>query len=67
MNGKKVAYTYRRHYLLGGEQVSGTGTVITEIIVGTDNGYAIKPDDGGDVVHVRRAGVWELPGASAPT
>lgn len=52
-----VSYQYRQHHLLGGAQVSGTGRVIAETIVGTDSAYVIKPDDGSDCVHVRVQGV----------
>ena len=56
-NGTQVTYTYRRHYLLGGEVVSGNGTIIGETIVGTDRAYIIKPADGSPSVHVRKQGV----------
>lgn len=57
--GTKVSFQYRTHHLLGGELISGVGTVTGETIVGTQNAYAIKPNDGGDTVHVRCAGVRE--------
>ena len=53
----KVSYQYRRHQLLGGALIEGFGIVLHEVVIGTDRGYAIKPDNGGDVVHVRHAGV----------
>jgi hypothetical protein len=52
-----VSFQYRQHYLLGGAQVSGTGRVIAETVVGTEPAYVIKPDDGADCVHVRVQGV----------
>jgi hypothetical protein len=56
-NGTQVTYSYRTHYLLGGELVSGTGTVIGRTVVGTDDAYIVKPADGSDCVHVRVQGV----------
>lgn len=55
-NGTKVSYQYRKHPILGGELVEGTGTVIGRTVVGTQDAYVIKPDSG-DVVHVRVQGV----------
>jgi len=55
--GTQVAFQYRQHHLLGGALIQGAGVVLHEVIVGTDRGYAIKPNDGGAVVHVRCAGV----------
>ena len=63
--GTQVSYQYRKHQLLGGELVTGTGEVLHRVVIGTDDGYAIKPNDGGDVVHVRHAGVRELPQVTA--
>lgn len=54
--GSRVEFSYRQHHLLGGAQISGLGVVISETIVGNENAYAIKPDNG-TVVHVRFAGV----------
>lgn len=56
-NGTKVAYSYRQHYLLGGEIVSGFGFVTGETIVGNEPAYIIKPTDGSPSVHVRKQGV----------
>lgn len=56
-NGTQVTYTYRKHYLLGGEVVSGTGTITGETIVGSEPAYIIKPADGTPSVHVRKQGV----------
>lgn len=56
-NGTQVTYTYRKHYLLGGEIVIGTGTIAGETIVGTEPAYIIKPADGSPSVHVRKQGV----------
>lgn len=56
-NGTQVTYTYRKHYLLGGEVVSGTGTITGETIVGSEPAYIIKPADGSASVHVRKQGV----------
>lgn len=56
-NGQQVTYSYRKHYLLGGELVSGTGTITGETIVGTEPAYIIKPADGSPSVHVRKQGV----------
>jgi len=56
--GTRVSFQYRTHHLLGGELISGFGTITGETIVGTQNAYVIKPDDG-DTVHVRCAGVRE--------
>ncbi len=56
-NGQQVTYTYRKHYLLGGEVVSGKGTITGETIVGTEPAYVIKPADGSPSVHVRKQGV----------
>lgn len=55
--GTQVSYQYRQHQILGGALISGTGTVLDWTMVGTDRAYVIKPNDGGDVVHVRFAGV----------
>ncbi len=60
VSGSKVSYQYRQHHLLGGALISGTGTVIDRTIVGTDDAYAIKPEDGSEVVHVRATGVRRL-------
>lgn len=57
-NGTKVNFQYRLDPLIGGRQVTGTGVVVDETIVGTSNAYVIKPDDGSDCVHVRCTGVW---------
>jgi len=54
--GAQVVFQYRKHYLLGGELISGEGVVIGETIVGTSPAYIIKPTNG-DVVHVRYQGV----------
>lgn len=56
-NGQQVTYTYRKHYLLGGEFVSGRGVITGETIVGNDRAYIIKPADGSPSVHVRKQGV----------
>jgi hypothetical protein len=56
-NGTQVTYTYRKHYLLGGEVVSGKGTITGETIVGNESAYIIKPVDGTPSVHVRKQGV----------
>lgn len=56
-NGTQVTYTYRKHYLLGGEVVSGTGSIIGRTVVGSDDAYIIKPTDGAECVHVRVQGV----------
>lgn len=56
-NGQQVHYTYRKHYLLGGEVVSGRGVITGETIVGSDPAYIIKPADGSPSVHVRKQGV----------
>ena len=56
-NGTQVTYTYRKHYLLGGDVVSGTGTITGETVVGTEPAYIIKPADGTPSVHVRKQGV----------
>lgn len=56
-NGTQVAYTYRKHYLLGGEVVSGIGSIIGRTVVGSDDAYIIKPADGTECVHVRAQGV----------
>lgn len=61
--GDPVEYQYRKHYMLGGELVQGTGFVLDEVVIGTDRGYAIKPTDGTPVVHVRCAGVRALEAA----
>lgn len=53
-NGTQVTYTYRKHHLLGGELVSGSGTITGETIVGTERAYIIKPADGSPSVHVRK-------------
>lgn len=58
--GSQVSFQYRQHPILGGSLISGTGTVIDWTMVGTDRAYIIKPVDGGDVVHVRFAGVSVL-------
>lgn len=54
--GTQVTFQYRRHQLLGGALVSGSGVVLDWTMVGTDRAYVIKPD-AGDVIHVRFAGV----------
>ena len=56
-NGTHVSYSYRQHALLGGALVENVGTVIDWTMVGADRAYVIKPLDGGNVVHVRFAGV----------
>ena len=56
-NGQQVTYTYRKHYLLGGEVVSGRGVITGETIVGSEPAYIIKPSDGSPCVHVRKQGV----------
>ena len=56
-NGTQVFYTYRKHFLLGGEVVSGKGPIIGRTVVGSDAAYIIKPADGSDCVHVRVQGV----------
>ena len=56
-NGTQVTYSYRKHYLLGGEVISGTGTITGETVVGSDAAYIIKPADGSPSVHVRKQGV----------
>lgn len=60
-DGIRVSYQYRKHHLLGGELVTGAGTVLHRVVIGTDDGYAIQPADGNAVVHVRHTGVRELP------
>lgn len=55
--GSLVEYSYRRHYLLGGEVLSGTGRIVGETVIGNDAGYVIKPDDSSDCVHIRESGV----------
>lgn len=62
-DGTEVSFQYRRHHLLGGELVTGTGRVLHRVVIGSDDGYAIQPVKG-DVVHVRAAGVRELPAIS---
>lgn len=57
-NGTRVSFQYRTHHLLGGELISGVGVVTGDTIVGTQNAYVIKPDNG-ETVHVRFAGVHE--------
>lgn len=52
-----VSYSYRQHYLLGGARISGKGVVIGQTIVGSEDAYIIKPQDGSDCIHVRAAGV----------
>ena len=59
-SGSKVSFQYRQHHLLGGAVVSGEGVVIDWTMVGTDRAYAIKPANGGPVVHVRCQGVSPL-------
>ena len=54
--GTRVNFQYRQHQILGGALVQGSGVVSDWTMVGTDRAYVIKPD-GGDVVHVRFAGV----------
>lgn len=55
--GTQVTFSYRKHYLLGGELVTGTGRITGETVVGAEPAFIIKPDDGGDSVHVRQQGV----------
>jgi len=52
----RVSFQYRQHPLLGGALVTGTGVVIGRTVVGVEDAYSIKPDNG-DTVHVRFAGV----------
>lgn len=59
-NGAKVTYTYRKHYLLGGELVNGSGVIAGETIVGSEPAYIIKPADGSPSVHVRKQGVLAI-------
>ena len=54
--GTRVSFQYRQHPLLGGALVSGFGVVIDRTVVGVEDAYSIKPDNG-DTVHVRFAGV----------
>ena len=56
-NGTKVHYRYNLHYFCGGHLITGTGIIIGSTVVGTDDSYIIKPDDGSDCVHVRAHGV----------
>ncbi len=55
--GSPVEYSYRKHYLLGGDTVFGTGRIISQTVIGNNDGYVIKPDDGSECVHVRESGV----------
>jgi hypothetical protein len=54
--GTRVSYQYRQHPLLGGATVSGFGVVTDRTVVGVEDAYVVKPDNGG-TVHVRFAGV----------
>lgn len=56
-NGSQVTYQYRQHHLLGGALIAGAGVVVDRTIVGTSDAYIIKPNDGGECVHVRAIGV----------
>lgn len=58
--GTQVSYQYRKHHLLGGEMVHGTGKVLDWTMVGTDRAYVIEPTDCGPVVHVKCPGVRAL-------
>jgi hypothetical protein len=55
--GQQVSYSYRKHRLLGGAIVVGSGVIVGETVVGADPAYIIKPADGSPVVHVRKQGV----------
>lgn len=55
-NGTRVNFQYRQHPLLGGALVHGQGVVIDRTVVGVEDAYVAKPDQG-DTVHVRFAGV----------
>lgn len=50
--GDFVQYHYREP--VTNTVVSGVGTVVNEIIIGTDNGFAVQRPDG-VVVHARNA------------
>lgn len=58
-DGAEVLYTYRTHYLLGGQVKSGSGSIVCRTIVGTEDAYTIKPADGSPCVDVRAQGVRE--------
>ena len=55
--GELVEYFFRRSPLVGGGDVHGTGVIVGHTLVGTNDAYVIKPDNGGECIHVLYSGV----------
>jgi predicted dinucleotide-binding enzyme len=58
LSGTRVIYAFQNIDGTSVTRHSGTGTVIrNDVIIGTDDGYAIKQDSDGEVSYVRDWGV----------
>lgn len=55
--GELVEYQYKQNEFVGGNLVSGTGKIVGHTIIGNEDAYIVKPDDGSECVHVKHSGV----------